>query len=60
MIMLSCKEASRYLSLAQDRPLTLGELVKLRLHLSMCGTCRNFSHNLKVIRQGARASFKPD
>ncbi|MDR3413644.1 MAG: zf-HC2 domain-containing protein [Formivibrio sp.] len=57
--MLSCKEASRLLSMAQDRPLTTGETVKLRFHLAMCGACRNFNRQLKIIRLGAQSSTKP-
>lgn len=53
-MMFSCKEASRLLSMAQDRPLTTGETVKLRFHLAMCDACRNFNRQLKIIRLGAR------
>ncbi len=38
--MMMCKEATRLMSLKQDRTLTLQERVSLRLHLSMCGACR--------------------
>ena len=46
------------MSFAMDRPLNTGEVVKLRLHLAMCKTCRNFNHQLKVIRLGAKAAAK--
>ena len=49
--MLSCKEASRLLSQRQDRPLTLGERVKLRLHLAACTACTRFSRQLAFMRE---------
>ncbi|MDY7115028.1 zf-HC2 domain-containing protein [Halomonas sp. SSL-5] len=39
-VMMMCKEATRLMSLKQDRPLTFQERVSLRIHLSMCGACR--------------------
>ena len=49
--MLSCKEASRLLSQAQDRALTYGERVKLRLHLAACVACTRFSRQLAFMRE---------
>ena len=48
--MLSCKEVTRLLSQAQDRPLTLGERVKLRLHLVVCTACTRFARQLAFMR----------
>ena len=48
--MLSCKEASRLLSQAQDRPLTLRDRVKLRLHLLACTACTRFERQLAFMR----------
>jgi hypothetical protein len=48
--MLSCKEATRLLSQAQDRPLALGERVKLRLHLVVCTACTRFERQLAFMR----------
>ena len=48
--LLSCKEASRLLSQAQDRPLALGERVKLRLHLAVCRACTRFARQLALMR----------
>ena len=48
--MLSCKEVTRLLSQAQDRPLTLGERVKLGLHLLACTACTRFSRQLAFMR----------
>jgi len=49
--MLSCKEATRLLSQAQDRPLTYSERVKLRLHLAACVACTRFSRQLAFMRE---------
>jgi hypothetical protein len=48
--MLSCKEVTRLLSQAQDRPLALGERVKLRLHLLVCTACTRFERQLAFMR----------
>ena len=49
--MLSCKEATRLMSQAQDRPLSYGERVKLRLHLVACTACTRFSRQLAFMRE---------
>ena len=49
--MLSCKEATRLLSQAQDRRLSCGERIKLRLHLMACVACSRFSRQLAVLRE---------
>lgn len=38
--MMMCKEATRLMSLKQDRPLTFKERMSLRVHLMMCDACR--------------------
>ena len=38
---VNCREASRLLSASQERALTLGENVAVKLHLVACGMCRN-------------------
>jgi hypothetical protein len=48
--MLSCKEVTRLLSQAQDRPLALGERIKLRLHLAVCTACTRFARQLAFMR----------
>ena len=52
--MLTCKEVSRLLSAAQDRNLGFREQIALRLHLSLCSGCRNFSRQLHTLRKAAR------
>ncbi len=38
--MIMCREATRLMSLKQDRELNFREKTALRFHLSMCGACR--------------------
>ena len=52
--MLSCHEASRLMSEAQDRPLAMSERLALRTHLLICKGCRNFEDNLRSLRVIAR------
>jgi len=47
----SCHQASRLASDSLDRPLSLWERLKLKLHLSMCSNCKNCDSNLKVMHQ---------
>jgi hypothetical protein len=48
--MLSCKDATRLLSQAEDRRLSYAERVKLRLHLMACVACSRFSRQLALMR----------
>lgn len=57
--MMMCKEATRLMSLKQDRPLTLQERVSLRLHLSMCGACRECDRQFTLLHEAGRR-FGPE
>lgn len=48
--MLNCKQVTQRMSEAQDRKLPLGEQLPLRLHLAMCGGCRNYGRQLDFLR----------
>jgi hypothetical protein len=48
--MLKCKQATRLMSQAQDRPLSMRERIGLRMHLLMCSGCTNFNKQLDFIR----------
>ena len=52
--MKKCRGASRLLSDAQERPLTVAEKLALRTHLLMCGSCRNFARQVSALRGFAR------
>lgn len=51
---LSCREASRLISLRMDRPLSPLEQARLAVHLWLCNNCRNFSDQLVQLRLAAR------
>jgi predicted anti-sigma-YlaC factor YlaD len=44
-----CKEASQLQSDGFERKLTFGERIQLRIHLFICGACRNYSDNIKLL-----------
>jgi hypothetical protein len=52
--MLTCHQATRLLSEAQDRKLPLKEKLPLKLHLMMCSGCANFRQQMDFLRQAAR------
>jgi hypothetical protein len=47
----ACKEASKLASDGLDRKLTLWERLKLQIHMSMCGKCKNCNKSMKLIRK---------
>ena len=49
-MILSCKEASQFISQSLDRPLTIRERFALKLHLLICKYCTRFSQQLQAIR----------
>ena len=51
---ISCKEASRLLSQAQERRLGALERLKLRAHLALCDLCTRFEEQLKFMREAMR------
>jgi hypothetical protein len=53
-MIISCKEASRLLSQGQDRELSLGERVRLRVHLAICRGCRAFGAQIAFLRRAVR------
>jgi hypothetical protein len=50
----ACKEASKLASDGLDRKLTLWERLKLQIHMSMCGQCKNCSESMKLIRKASK------
>ena len=37
-----------------DARLTLGERMRVKLHLAICGACRQFSRQVQILRNAAR------
>jgi hypothetical protein len=52
--MMTCKDASKLLSAAQDRRLGPGEWLRLKVHLLICRGCANFSNQLALMRAAIR------
>ena len=52
--MLSCEEATRLLSEAQDRKLLLPEKLRLETHMAMCKGCRNYRKQMSFLRVACR------
>ena len=50
---LNCREASRLLSVACERPLDAGEIRALKMHLDECLMCTNFEQQLKFMHRCA-------
>jgi predicted anti-sigma-YlaC factor YlaD len=50
----TCKEVHRLTSEQLDRPLTLVERARMRLHLLVCEACRNFGGQMDLIRRAMR------
>lgn len=48
--MVSCKEASRLLSQGEERRLSPGVRIKLRLHLMACTGCTRFKRQIDFMR----------
>lgn len=52
--MLSCEEATRLLSEAQDRKLVLPEKLRLEIHMAMCSGCMNYRKQMSFLRAACR------
>lgn len=53
-MMLSCREATRLMSAALDRRLTMSERVQLYIHVKVCDGCRNFGKHMQFIRKACQ------
>ena len=51
---LTCKEASRLQSQAQDRALTVGERLSLRMHTAVCDACTRVARQMAFLRRALR------
>jgi hypothetical protein len=49
-----CKDMTRLLSEAMDRPLPLGIRLKMRLHFLICKWCERYKNQLLFLRQALR------
>lgn len=51
----ACQQTVETLSQSMDRPLTLNERLKVKLHLWICVWCQWYLEHLHIIRNTARA-----
>ncbi|MEP7183759.1 MAG: zf-HC2 domain-containing protein [Betaproteobacteria bacterium] len=50
----SCRDVTRLLSQGEDRSLSWGERIRLRVHLLVCRACSRFEHQMRVLRLAMR------
>ncbi|WP_461480670.1 zf-HC2 domain-containing protein [Porticoccus sp.] len=48
--MMNCQQATRLLSDAQERELSIKDRAALKLHVMMCSGCRNFARQMGTLR----------
>jgi Putative zinc-finger len=51
---INCRQAARLMSDAQDRPLSISDRIKLRLHLHWCVACTRYARQLAFLRKALR------
>ena len=55
---MHCRNATRLMSEAQERPLSITERMSLKLHVIMCSGCHNFKDQMNTLRLMTRAFAK--
>jgi hypothetical protein len=53
--MMNCQQATRLMSEAQDRPLSLKEQAELKVHTLICAGCRRFGEQMHLLRRFSKA-----
>ncbi|MBW6493891.1 MAG: zf-HC2 domain-containing protein [Burkholderiaceae bacterium] len=53
----SCKQVAELLSQRLDEPLGMLDTIRLRVHLSLCGNCRNVEQQLGGVHELSRDLF---
>jgi predicted anti-sigma-YlaC factor YlaD len=52
--LLSCKDVSRLLSQAEERPMSGWQRVRVKWHLAVCRMCRAFDQQMAFVREAMR------
>ena len=52
-VMITCQQATKFISQREEGKLSLGNLFQLWYHLGICGICKMFSRQNKIIIQNA-------
>ncbi len=60
LLNLNCRDATALMSQAQERKLSLGERLALRVHVLICSGCSNFRRQMNVLRDAARRFGRGD
>ena len=55
---MNCHDATRMMSEAQERPLSITERMSLKLHVIMCSGCHNFKDQMNTLRLMTRTFAK--
>ena len=50
----TCREIHQLVSERLDRPLTIGEQVRVRLHFLVCETCTRFDGQMQTLRRAMK------
>ena len=51
---IDCRQAARMISEAQERPLSLRDRLKLRMHLHWCVACTRYQRQVGFLRKALR------
>ncbi len=46
----SCQQVSKLVSDTHERQLTLGERLRLRMHLAICDLCRAYARDIRLLK----------
>ena len=57
---LTCKQASRLISMGLDKELTIADRLALRLHLAVCDTCNKVKAQFEFLRRALATYRKSD
>ena len=57
---MSCEHVSRLVSDARDRPLSMGERLKVRMHLAICRYCSRFEAQLRLLKHAIERDKRGD
>ena len=52
--MLTCKQTARLVSMSYDKRLSWRERLGVRLHLLVCDACRNFTQQMRFLREATQ------
>lgn len=59
-VLYSCQKVADLLSQAMDEPLALTDRMRLQVHLTLCGNCRNVEEQLTMLRGLGASLDLPD